>query len=149
MRSEDLLSLARELARREAGRPKSVSLRRAASTAYYALFHALARLCAQSLVGQKAWRHYTPIYRSLDHSRARSVLNALKRQQQAFGDVASAFEILQDLRHEADYSPEPFSLSRNGTLDLIDSAERAITTLERLTADEKLGLAVRLVVKPR
>ena len=38
---EDLLEQANHLARREPKRPKQASLRRAVSTAYYALFHLL------------------------------------------------------------------------------------------------------------
>jgi uncharacterized protein (UPF0332 family) len=38
---EDLLEQAQHLARRERGRPRQASLRRAISTAYYALFHLL------------------------------------------------------------------------------------------------------------
>jgi hypothetical protein len=54
---DDLLDLADYLARRESGRPKQVSLRRAIATAYYGLFHALAFLCADTLVGwSKSWQ---------------------------------------------------------------------------------------------
>lgn len=152
MRPDELIALARELARRETGRPKSVSLRRAVSTTYYALFHALAGLCADSLVGRKPWDLYTPIYRSLEHGRARAALNVL-RQQSAPGapisTVAVAFAVLQDARHEADYSPQPFSLDRSATLTLISSAEQAIVALNDLTPDETLALAIRLVVKSR
>ena len=39
--AEDLLEQANHLARREKGKPKQASLRRAVSTAYYAAFHLL------------------------------------------------------------------------------------------------------------
>jgi len=39
--ADDLLEQAHHLATREAGEPKQASLRRAVSTAYYALFHLL------------------------------------------------------------------------------------------------------------
>ena len=146
MRPEDLLTIARELARREVGRPRSVSLRRAVSSAYYALFHALCAVCAASLVGAKPWRHYTPVYRSLEH---RKTLDGLKGSGSRLMAVAGAFKNLQDKRHEADYSPEPFSLNRGDTLDLIEVAAQAIDALDALTADEKLALAIKLVVKPR
>ncbi len=38
---DDLLEQANHLARRERGRPRQASLRRAVSSAYYALFHLL------------------------------------------------------------------------------------------------------------
>ena len=146
MKPEDLLVLSRDLARRETGKPKSVSLRRAVSGSYYALFHALARLCADSLVGRKPWAIYTPVYRALDHRRA---LAALVAHGPSITAVAATFKALQEARHEADYSPEPFKPDRRDTMDLIDSAERAVTALDALTSDEKLALAIRLVVKPR
>src|SRR5207237_8369588 len=69
---DDLLELADHLARREPRRPKQVSLRRAISSAYYAVFHALAFLCAETLVGgSKSWQAVTPVYRSLDHGGAK------------------------------------------------------------------------------
>ncbi len=153
MTSDDLLDVARDLARRDAGRPRSVSLRRAASSAYYALFHALAYLCADELVG---WRQpstvFTPVYRSLEHTRARSVLNTSRQKtsrEPTLAAIALTFEALQDARHDADYNPEPFPFSRSGTLELIDTAAQAIAALRALPAEQKLALAVRLVVKTR
>ena len=138
MRSENLLALARDLARRETGKPKSVSLRRAASTSYYALFHALARPCADRLVGQQPWHLYVPVYRALDH---RKTLDALRSHGGSLATTAVLFKTLQDKRNEADYSPEPFLLSRRDTLGLIGAAERAIAALETLSSDEKLALS--------
>ena len=153
MTPADLIELARETARRDPGRPKSVSLRRSVSSAYYALFHALAHLCADELIGSRQpYSVFTPIYRSLEHSKARSVLNAARRafpRGSAVEMIAVAFAALQDARHAADYNPEPFPLSRSGTLELIASAEEAVEALRSLPAGQKLDLAVKLVVKPR
>ena len=44
--ASDLLAQAKHLAGRERGRPRQASLRRAASAAYYALFHLLLGLPA-------------------------------------------------------------------------------------------------------
>ena len=129
MRSAELIAIARDLARREPGRPKSESLRRVVSSAYYALFHALALLCADSLVG---WRQpyavFSPIYRSLDHAKTRSALEARRKgwRDPAIDRIAVTFASLQDARHHADYDPEPFPFSRSSVLELIDGAERAI-----------------------
>jgi uncharacterized protein (UPF0332 family) len=49
----DLIAQARRLAKATASRPKQVDLRRAISSAYYACFHALAKSCADSLIGTK------------------------------------------------------------------------------------------------
>ena len=63
--------------------------------------------------------------------------------------VALAFAALQDARHDADYSPEPFPFNRGGTLELIGVAERAIVAVKTLSPAEKLTLAVKLVFKSR
>lgn len=47
---EDMLEIAEELANRDPNRPKQASLRRAISTAYYALFHLLVQDSASRLV---------------------------------------------------------------------------------------------------
>ena len=54
MNPQDLLTLAVELASGSSrGRPGQVELRRAVSSVYYALFHALANSCADLLVGRR------------------------------------------------------------------------------------------------
>lgn len=151
--ADDLIEIAKELALRDAGRPKSTSLRRATSSAYYALFHALAELCADALVGWKEpWPVLSPVYRSLEHAKARSVLNEVRREGprgSSLESVAVAFAALQDARYDADYNPEQFRFNRSGTIELIDAAEQAVTAIELLSRDERLSLAVRLIIKPR
>ena len=114
---DDLIELADHLARRDTRRPKQISLRRAISTAYYAVFHALAALCAEELVGRsKSWELFTPIYRSLDHSVARRVFN--RALEGVDGDemvaVGRTFILLQQERHTADYDPGPFFMGSRG-----------------------------------
>ena len=150
----DLLELATTLAERGAGpgRPKSVELRRAVSTVYYALFHALARLCAVKLVGwSKPWSVISPIYRSIDHRRTRDVLNDFRKSEPGsiLAVVSLTFSQLQDARHEADYNPAPFRFKRSGTIDLIDTARQAIALLDGLPAEARLALAVRLIARTR
>lgn len=148
----EFLQIALELANREAGRPRYVSRSRAVSTAYYALFHALAEFCARQLVG--AWRPWKPfrhVYRSLDHATARKVFGDLRRSGEFSDDAVIAGEIfrqLQDLRHAADYDPE-YRVSRNETLRLIDGARQAIGLINGLDPDERKLLAARLIERTR
>ena len=67
--AEDLLEQAQHLAQREPKRPKQASLRRAVSTAYYALFHRVLRAAAERFMGagQQATAGYALLYRSFDH----------------------------------------------------------------------------------
>lgn len=55
MNPYDLIRIARHLATGgvsgDRGRPRQADLRRAISAAYYALFHALCRCCADTLAG--------------------------------------------------------------------------------------------------
>lgn len=150
--TEDLLSLADELANRDSGRPRQASLRRAVATAYYALFHALAKLCADQLVGpSKPWDVYTPVYRSVDHSAARKVLREARNHSfdPAIAPVALSFVKLHDARLAADYIPEPLGFSRQQTRDLIQEARGAARAIDALSPDTKLRLAVQFVTKVR
>lgn len=150
--TDDLLALADFLARRDPGRPKQVLLRKAVSAAYYALFHALAQLCADELVGRKPWNVFTPVYRSLDHGSAKRLFER-SRAAKSFGPVVirigHIFNVLQEHRHDADYNPEPFPFKRQDTLILIDQAREAIDALSQLSRDARLLLAVHLIARPR
>jgi uncharacterized protein (UPF0332 family) len=150
---DDLLEIADDLARREkAGRPKQASLRRAISTAYYAVFHALAYLCADRLVGwKKSWEVFTPIYRALDHSAAKKLF-VQDRNGDTYGkdvaEIGRIFILLQQERNAADYDPE-FTSSREKTLELIRLARQAVEATLTLNADKQLLLAVHLVRRQR
>src|SRR5271154_3455388 len=62
------LENARLLATHDKGCPRQASLRRAVSTAYYAVFQALCVTCAETLVGwEKPWEAFTPVFRALEH----------------------------------------------------------------------------------
>lgn len=152
MMHDDLLDIAGDLARREqAGRPRQASLRRAISTAYYALFHASAYLCADELVGwNKSWEVFTPIYRSLDHGRAKDVFKRISAQHGPhMAVIGQTFILLQERRHIADYDPSPFPFGRAETLDLIEQVRQAITQIDAMADDERLFVATQLVARTR
>ena len=149
---EDLLQIAEELAPWEAGKPKQTSLRRSAATAYDAVLHALAQLCANQLAGRKSWVVFTPIYRSLEHQKARSTLNAARMRRRSSPDmakIAAGFIALQDAQHTADYSPESFPFNRLGTLDRLDTAAQTVQALQDLSPSLKLAFAVHLIARSR
>lgn len=150
---DDLLDLAEHLAYRETGRPKQISLRRAISTAYYAVFHALAYLCANELVGwSKPWEVFTPIYRALDHSAAKRLFDRDRNGDTYGKDVAEIgriFVLLQQERSTADYDPEPFRPRRRNTLELIQLARQAVQAMQTIKPDKRRLLAVHLIVRQR
>ena len=135
------------------GRVRSVFVRRAISDAYYALFHALAHMCADTLVGStrrrsEAWRR---IYRTLDHTQVREELRRpeVKAIHPMLVDFAADFARLQDARHVADYDPAPAFRRRDDALALLNVAETAISDIEALPADARLELSAALVAKRR
>jgi hypothetical protein len=118
----DLLDQARHLVGKEPKRPKQASLRRAVSTAYYALFHLLTEAAAARLVTggareQQALRMV--VRRAFSHGDMKRASvsfaggSAPAEWQTALATagvtadvrlVASAFHDLQGARHEADYN---------------------------------------------
>ena len=95
----------------EAKKPSQASLRRSVSSAYYAAFHCLAKVCADCLIGStkskrpnKAW---VEVYRGLNHS---TCLEACRKAQsiafpETIHNFADTFVQLQRARHDADYDP--------------------------------------------
>jgi hypothetical protein len=128
-------------------------MRRAVSTAYYAVFHALARMCADELIGgsnakRQAWGR---VYRALEHKAAKQTLlsseaAAIAPAIVAFGRV---FADLQEKRHEADYNPAFFGFFFDETRAQVELARRAITDLNRLGPVERQALATLVLFRSR
>ena len=72
MTPRDLIQTARRLAQPGAAQPTQADLRRAVSTAYYALFHCLAATAADLLTGSSRSPEWHQVYRALEHGKARS-----------------------------------------------------------------------------
>jgi hypothetical protein len=102
--------------------PRQASLRRAVSTTYYALFHAIVTDIADQLVGigQRGTRQYALVYRSIEHRELVALCKNIIQEplphpyrpyepQGGFGPdllaVAKALIDLQQKRHNADYDP--------------------------------------------
>jgi hypothetical protein len=151
----DLLAVARVLlSAGSASPPSDAQLRRAVSTAYYALFHKVLGTGAERFMGAGNRRSagYSLLYRSFNnHGRMQSVCEALnvptlsKTLQQQLGrpalsqdmrDFASDFVALQEKRHLANYDPSViFVLSDSA--NQVDIAEAAMLAFDRATSEEK------------
>ena len=155
MRWQDLISASRLLTTtpHPNTQPLQDSLRRAVSSAYYAMFHALASSNADCLVGrpndpltEHAWSR---VYRGLNHSPAKR--NLLQDQDLFSAEIiefATVFAQMQDLRHLADYEPNRvFTLPQ--TLELIDRAEVAIEGFTQTDADERKMVAIQSLIGRR
>ena len=155
IRWQDLIETARLLTNAPGPdtEPLQESLRRAVSTAYYAIFHALANSNADCLIGAShdaltahAWDR---IYRALDHQAAR---RSLAQDQELFSDVVKdfgkAFSELQQARHIADYDQtQTFTLAE--TVGRIDRAEEAINGFMGVGIDERRAVAAQTLVRRR
>lgn len=148
-----MIVTARKLANASPKKPRQADLRRAISTAYYALFQAMAKDSADMLVGvgpnrpDKAWTH---TYRALQHGDAKSACEAVRSLNfpNTIKSCADAFVALQQKRHNADYDPD-YRVLRADALDAIQQAEDAIRDLKASSKRDRLALAVQILMKKR
>ena len=155
MHSEHLLALARASLESGSGRPSQAVLCRAVSTVYYAMFHALARNCADLLIGKtpaarsrQAWR---ATYRSLEHGRANAACankKALAQFPLVIQDFGGIFTDMQSRRHEADYDP----LARFTKIEVVSDVDRvsqAIADFDRLDNRDKRAFCAHVLFRVR
>ena len=137
------------------GRPRQANLRRAVSTAYYAMFHCLAVCCADLLVGgvgaersEPAWRQ---AYRALEHGAARQRCNRtaiIQKFPVEIREFADRFAGMQQKRHRADYGPEARYDKDDVLQDITDVAE-AIARFQRVPVKDRRAFAVYLLLPLR
>lgn len=141
--ADDLLEQSRHLANREPKRPRQASLRRAISTAYYALFHLLTTASASNW---KIVRQRPALARAFEHRKMNSVCAKTSREQfssathasvQNLKAVANTFIELQQHRHTADYDNSK-KWTRTEVLAQIDSARAAFDSWDAI-ADEQIA----------
>ncbi|MCB2261745.1 MAG: hypothetical protein LGR52_02210 [Candidatus Thiosymbion ectosymbiont of Robbea hypermnestra] len=152
--SQDLLAQARLLATKEPTRPKDASLRRAVSTAYYALFHLLTDEASRFLIsGSERDPLRNLLTRGFTHSEMGRVAKAFSSGYGGLAPyiqhilpattefpaqlraVAAAFHELQKARHIADYDVS-HRLTRDMALVLVRSAESAFADWEKIRTHE-------------
>lgn len=139
---QNLIAVSRLLV---AGQPSQEALRRAISTAYYAMFHALATSIADCIHGprnaanQTAW---TTTHRSLRHHRAANPLNRWQNLfSQSVQDFADTIGQLKKQREEADYNPIR-SFTQSQVKAWIDQAEAAIIDFYQANRQERAMVAI-------
>ena len=152
---EELLEQARDLAALDPRRPKQGNLRRAVSSAYYAVFHLLVHEASTSLVGAalagasaeinhgvRRWFDHGTMKKAAQWFQGRDAppaLNGMFRPGPGGGPqrfvatlisaelraVVDAFIDLQEQRHIADYDLSAQRFTRQGTLVHVQRAEQA------------------------
>ena len=128
-------------------------LRRAVSTAYYALFHCLARCCADTLVGKNArmTHAWKLTYRALDHGRARSACGrtgTMRMFPARIRRFANLFADLQRERRHADYDPST-TFFKSDVLDRIEDARTTVRNFETTDIRDRRAFAVHVLFKER
>ena len=156
MITDDLLDIAGRLASGSGGNPPSqTDLRRAVSSGYYALFHAVAQSNADVLVGddplerdQLAWRQ---AYRALEHGYARQRCQQAQRNPRfsaAIQQLARYFGEIQTLRNRADYDPDVVFSPRDVQMEITQIGQR-IAAFRATPARERRAFAVFILMRDR
>ena len=159
MDPRDLLRIAERLASgtlgEGRGRPRQAELRRAVSTAYYALFHTLAACCADLLIGSSSAVRRGPAweraYRALSHGFARDQFRNTARMAQFPGpllDFAEQFIFMQSEREKADYDPNA-EFSRLLTLHLVGESRRKMEAFNAAPKSERRAFAAHALLRAR
>ena len=155
MTPTDFIATARDLAQANTrGRPRQTNLRRAVSTTYYALFHAIAGCCADTLVGgpnsncrEEAWLQ---VYRALEHgfARRRCAHRDVGQFPSEIQDFANQFVQMQLERHRADYNPAG-RFYKDWVLQKIAEAEYQLGRFSRVPVRDRRAFAVYVLMPVR
>ena len=133
------------------GRPRQARLKRAVSTTYYAMFHALCASNADALVGtspsEQDLELWVYAYRALDHRAARDRLSSYRQynSEPTILYFTSVFRRMQTHRLDADYNPRSV-LTRHEVVGLIDLAEAVTVEFTNIPARQRRLLATHLLV---
>lgn len=137
------------------GRRSSAYRRRAISTAYYASFHAIARLCADHLSRGTSRDDptYERIYRALEHGPMKEAFSESPlKDSEKLRKIGAGLTQLQAERFRADYMPPargmfPYSKAE----EMLDLARGVITDVEsiRINTTECRMLAANLLFRDR
>ena len=143
MKPLELIEAARVLTESGPGRPTQARLRRAVSTAYYAVFHCLAATAADLFIGPTRGPAWHRAYRALEHGRARSACQepAVREFPEEVRAFAEAFVALQKARQQADYALDMDDYQQSDVLGYIASAELAIGQFEQADIEARRGFA--------
>lgn len=162
---EDLLEQAQHLAQREPKRPKQASLRRAVSSAYYALFHLL---ISETVKNWKRPKERYTLARMFEHMAMGKVCTKKRDDLRAYFNanpqppagpeydrnkhllaVTETFADMLQHRHTADYDGSKF-WSRIEVWERIDAVEEAFNNWRAIKDDhEAQNFLVTLLLKER
>ena len=148
-----------------AGPPRQVDVRRAISSAYYAVFHHIAAAAADEVIGKTLRQsgRYALVYRSIDHRALRELCEGVRKStlpaklaphvpSTGLGKNLPAFATglleLQDKRHEADYDPS-IRVKTADALSAIRTARSAIRRFDSTSLARRKVFLALLLFPPR
>lgn len=137
------------------GLRSSTFRRRAVSTAYYAVFHAIDKLCADYVTrsAERKSDEYLRAYRALDHAPLKNAFNqAPLKDIPKLAKIGSTVVMLQTERHKADYMPPVAGLfSQDRAAELVRVAREAVFEIEAIkpSQDDCRTLATSLLFRER
>jgi uncharacterized protein (UPF0332 family) len=165
---DDLLMLAYRLAGWDSrqGRPRTIELRRAVSTAYYALFRGWTWTAAAELLGHPSDHRVPDVCRWINHSDVLELLSSVLLAQGELSRnkantakhiepmlprpldpglvmVSRTFRHLQEQRHAADYD-DRYDITKRSALERVTLADRALSVLWNLHEQRDPGLVLLL-----
>ena len=130
----------------DSGRNSSAFKRRSVSTAYYAVFHALAKACSATVLPGETHesKDFERVYRTLDHGPLANAFNKAPLSQiDSVRRIGEVVVRLQNERKRADYLPPTrnvFSASQANAL--LRQAREAVQAIDALSAEDRRTLAV-------
>ncbi|MYC33161.1 MAG: hypothetical protein F4X64_08300 [Chloroflexi bacterium] len=130
-------------------------LKRAVSTAYYAMFHAVcanaAALLTDEISDPAASAAWLQAYRGPEHTHVRNQCRNAGLMASFPPDIrnfAQNFVQIQSYRNQADYNPRS-DFSRSDVLEIIEDAERAINELSSASASTRRAFAIAILLRNR
>jgi hypothetical protein len=147
------------------GAPRQADLKRAMSTAYYAVFHAILTAAADDFVGvtHRSTPRYALLYRSIGHGSLRAFCeDVIKRTIPSkysgyaptggFGTdltaLATALVDLQEKRHLADYDPL-FRVNTSDAVLAVATARSAVARFNNASRASRRAFLSLVVFTPR
>lgn len=129
--------------------------RRAISSAYYAVFHAIDKVCADYLTrsASRSSEEYVRVYKALDHASLRNAFaqSPLKKNAR-ISRLGEAIVVLQFERNHADYMPPvPNIFTYDRAVELVNIARETVADIESIKTGHEHSrmLAVSLLFKER
>jgi uncharacterized protein (UPF0332 family) len=147
------------------GEPIDADLRRAISSAYYAVFHAVLSAAADRFVGRerRSGSLYSLAYRSVNHTTLLKVCEEVGKPTPSkkyepyfptngFGQeilrVATAVALLREKRDKADYEPM-FVADPTDVSVILKEARTALESLEAASEEQRVMFLGMLLFQPR